>query len=754
MKKVKSLKSSEPTGDSILTDPGLQVLLESLTDVVFSLDNNARFSYLNSAWQQQTGYAIDDSLGQSITQFCHQHDDSSLDQLLDQVALGQPIGIISIHQQLLLFDAVINKHSGGYQGCLRIITDSQETAESGRDNTGCFRQMVESMAVILFRIDSHACIDFVNLAWSTITGYSNHETLGTPIQDFVYQEDLEKVQKCLDDNAYRVQIEFRLRCKGNEQCWVLMALTKQIVNGSKEPLITGSMQDISQHKQLEYKLLQGQQRYALLASSTTDGIWDWDLKNDQVVFSPRWKSMLGYADDEILNQFDSWSLRVHEDDIDQAMLDVIACLEGKTAIYENIHRMQHRDGSWVWIHDRGTVLRDENGTPYRMVGSHSDVTLLKKTEQAMREQRRELQAIFSGSPDGIVTVTRLGKIQSINQAFLAMTGFDEHKLIGLSLADFENCLVVVSGAGLSSFRQNNNHFKVFHLDSTKLRQHPFACKRNSQKGFSDNRTPKTLVLSLTERQIFDHDLAKIMYFRDISVESEVDYMKSEFLSTAAHELRTPMASVFGFSELLLSQQFDGDTTREIVRTIHQQSQSLVNMLNQLLDLARIESRIGLDFNFSKQPLWPIIIRSIAELLIPGDNRVVKLNKPNVDYLVEVDADKLRQVISNVLVNAYKYSPQDSDISLSIEVQKHADVEREIGIVIQDHGIGMSEEQLSHIYERFWRADNSSLIPGTGLGMALVKEIMNIHQGQIDIKTELGLGTTVTLWIKQYADEFL
>jgi signal transduction histidine kinase len=252
--------------------------------------------------------------------------------------------------------------------------------------------------------------------------------------------------------------------------------------------------------------------------------------------------------------------------------------------------------------------------------------------------------------------------------------------------------------------------------------------------------------------MFDHSLEKIMYFRDITVESEVDNMKSEFLSTAAHELRTPMASVFGFSELLLTQPFDEDTTREIVTTIHQQSQSLVDMLNQLLDLARIESRMGLDFNFSKQFLWPIVKRSIEDLLISDDKRKVKFSKPESEYIVDVDADKLRQVISNVLVNAYKYSPYGGDISLFFEVRKVGDSEREVGITIQDHGLGMSAEQLSHIYERFWRADTSGLIPGTGLGMALVKDIMDIHQGHVDIKSEQGVGTTVTLWLKECVDD--
>jgi signal transduction histidine kinase len=282
----------------------------------------------------------------------------------------------------------------------------------------------------------------------------------------------------------------------------------------------------------------------------------------------------------------------------------------------------------------------------------------------------------------------------------------------------------------------------------KLRSHPLHNQHDYPDQSAPTHSPKWRVLSRTERALHHFGIAKVLYFRDISTETEVDQMKSQFLSTAAHELRTPMASVFGFSELLLSREFDSAVRHEILSTIHQQSESLVNMLTQLLDLARIESRMGLDFSFVRQPLWPIVERAMNELLIPGDQRKIKFTKPKTIFHVEVDADKLRQVISNVLVNAYKYSPNGGDIRLSIKQRKLKNSESEVGIIIKDKGLGMSTEQLGNIFDRFWRADNSGAIPGTGLGMSLVKEIMDIHQGEVVIDSKLDEGTCVSLWLKQ------
>lgn len=373
------------------------------------------------------------------------------------------------------------------------------------------------------------------------------------------------------------------------------------------------------------------------------------------------------------------------------------------------------------------------------------MTLLKKTKEQLNRREQELEVIFSISPDGIVTVTQHGLIQSMNPAFLSMTGFNPDELANITEQAFDHYLDQLCNEVSSCSNTSEDVTQKIYVidfcnpssDSLNLKKIPLPLAIPSKK---------RLVLKRTDRQINNQTLSKVLYFRDITVETEIAEMKSEFLATAAHELRTPMASVFGFSELLLSRQFDDETTQEILSTIHQQSASLVTILNELLDLARIESRAGMDFVFTKQSLLNIVDRAINELLVPGDSRIVKRLKMKNDYFVFVDADKLRQVIINVLSNAYKYSTSDP-IKISLK-ERQTNKQAEVGIVIRDQGRGLNEDQLKHIFTRFWRADNTGNIPGTGLGMSLVKDIMELHQGQVEISSELGVGTTVTLWLKQ------
>jgi signal transduction histidine kinase len=223
-------------------------------------------------------------------------------------------------------------------------------------------------------------------------------------------------------------------------------------------------------------------------------------------------------------------------------------------------------------------------------------------------------------------------------------------------------------------------------------------------------------------------------------------MKSEFLSTAAHELRTPMSSVHGFAELLVSRDFDAETSRTIARTIHRQSSLLVQMVNELLDLARIEAGHGRDFHLEVKPLAPIVQETAAALLVAGDPRRVEFVPAEGDsQLVNVDGAKLRQALTNVLSNAYKYSRGQGAIRVSLPTRTgHG--RPEVGIRVEDEGIGMTPEQVGRVFERFFRADPGGKVAGTGLGMTLVKEIAEAMKGSVEIESTLGQGTAVTIWL--------
>jgi signal transduction histidine kinase len=250
------------------------------------------------------------------------------------------------------------------------------------------------------------------------------------------------------------------------------------------------------------------------------------------------------------------------------------------------------------------------------------------------------------------------------------------------------------------------------------------------------------VIEITPSKSEAIDIATLFHFRDVSHESEVERMKSEFLANAAHELRTPLASIHGFSEVLMTQSLDEAARLEFTGIVHKQSQHMTSLLNELLDLARIESRRGTDFVLRTQDVRAVVTEVVRGFKVPVGRPQPQCNYAETALFARIDIAKIRQALLNVLSNAYKYSPDGGDVLVSVEPSNlSGDI---VQVTVTDHGIGMGPEVRGRLFERFFRADTSGRVPGTGLGLSIVKEIIELHQGEVEVVSQPGEGTRMIL----------
>ena len=252
-------------------------------------------------------------------------------------------------------------------------------------------------------------------------------------------------------------------------------------------------------------------------------------------------------------------------------------------------------------------------------------------------------------------------------------------------------------------------------------------------------------LCILHRSSREGELHRVYYFRDVTSETEVERLKDEFLTTAAHELRTPLASVYGFSELLLRPDVPDAKREKLNQIVYRQAGVLKHLVDELLDLARLDSRGEQDFVTQEVDLRKVAETAAESSGTPENPHRIQVIGGDKPLMAKVDPAKLQQAIVNATSNAIKYSAPDAPIVLRTVLTEH-EGRPFAAISVEDKGIGMSPEACERAFERFFRADPSGHILGAGLGLAILKEVITLHGGHITLTSELGVGTTITLWV--------
>ncbi len=330
----------------------------------------------------------------------------------------------------------------------------------------------------------------------------------------------------------------------------------------------------------------------------------------------------------------------------------------------------------------------------------------------------ELKVIFDLSPDGFISFNEKGIRSYVNPALLNMTGLTRDRIEDISQDEFELILKTLCIPSNEHRYGQDPDILVF------------------------KKTPPIIVKRFKKASIAEDGQAmgSIQYFRDITQEILLDKIKSDFLAMAAHEIRTPMANIQGYTELLLKKKYPANQEQAFLESILRQSTRLTNMINDLLDLSKIESQSANQLVKTDCNLKELINKAVTDSFV---NRSVKFETEAPEISISVDREKITRALINVFSNAIKYSDPDRTISIELKPAKDRN---EMVIFVTDQGIGMTASQLDKLFTRFYRADTSGKTNGTGLGLCLVKEIMELHGGRIEVSSTFGKGSQISLWL--------
>ncbi len=406
-----------------------------------------------------------------------------------------------------------------------------------------------------------------------------------------------------------------------------------------------------------------------------------------------------------------------------------------------------KDGKQIPIADSGAPIKDDQGHRMGVVLVFHDILERKLAEQKiqeysqnmermveertkelnralydMEESRDRIDAILKSVADGLIVTDIYNKIILMNRAAEDLLNVRFSEVIDRSI-DFAIQDKTLRDKIKNTLEKKKTDYQFdFELPGEDIK-HPLIMRAGTS-GIKDKAGNHTGIITI---------------IHDVTLEREVDRMKTEFLSTAAHELRTPLTSILGFSELLLTRKdLKEEEKEESISYINKESVNLAAIVNDLLDISRLESGLSFLLNKEKYVVGDAIKRLIPYVQGISSKHKLKVVLPEEPVELLVDKEKMEQVLKNLLNNAVKYSPDGGTICLSAKMRRSA-----IEISVADQGIGMTAEQVQKIFDKFYRVDASdSAIEGTGLGMTIVKYIVEAHGGKVWVESELGKGTTV------------
>ena len=478
----------------------------------------------------------------------------------------------------------------------------------------------------------------------------------------------------------------------------------------------GSLADITERVELETRLEREQQRANLAMAGANLGLWEWQLKGDQVVFNDRWAAMLGYKPEEVVHTMSDAAQLVHPQDRRRVREALVRHLTGQADSYQAEYRMRHRDGHWVWVLDRGRVMaRDADGKALRASGTHLDITELYLSRELLRESEEKFRSLYEYAPIGIM-LNRLsdGRFVEVNDAILKLTGYDQEQLLSMNFWE------------LTPPEYADEEAAYYEMLNTCGVYGPYEKVLVCADG---TRLPVQVNGSLT---LDRHGEAMVwMLVQDISERQRAERLKKEFVSTVSHELRTPLTSIKGALGLLTGGAFGSlpDAVRHLLDIAVKNSDRLTLLINDLLDMEKIAAG-SMRFDMQHHDLQPLLHQAIesnrgyaqqfqAQLILRDD-------LPGA--VVRVDGDRFLQVMANLLSNAIKFSPSGGEVEIGVQAQG----KRGVRITVKDQGPGVPEAFRQQLFNRFTQADSSDTRPrgGTGLGLAITRELIEHMGGQV------------------------
>lgn len=584
-----------------------------------------------------------------------------------------------------------------------------------------------------------------NLLASELLGLNVDKLIKKPFQKFICNEDRDifyLTQKQVHETGQTQSAQIRLKGKKAAHLWVNMQIAlSEGKNGENTFMV--AISDISKQKLAEEARQQSEQLRQLLFNNMPIGMALRRMDGNFVDVNPSFANIIGRSIEESL-ELTNWDITPEK--YKRQEKEQLKKLENTGKFGPYIKEYIHKDGHLIPIEVTGFLLEINN--EHFIWTSIQDVTKRKKAEETIASSEERLKILFESTPNAIILVDSAGTIQMVNRQTENYFGYNRSELIGQKIE------LLVPDAKKNIHTKTRNNYTanpiprimgagrdLFGLkkDGTKI---PIEVGLNPIQ-MDTGKFILTSIIDITERKKANDELEKA------KLEAErANLAKSEFLSRMSHELRTPMNSILGFAQLLEMGK-PAPNQKKRVQQIIKSGKHLLELINEVLDISKIEAG---SMSISPEPIQlGGIISEIMDIVQPlAEQRNISMNFPKTpvcNLFVKADKQKLKQVLLNLISNAIKYNRENGSVKVECIQQSTKDRRKKtIRISVIDTGKGIAEENIQKLFIPFQRiGEELSEIEGTGLGLAVAKQLTEIMGGTIGVKSKFGEGTT--FWIE-------
>ncbi len=496
--------------------------------------------------------------------------------------------------------------------------------------------------------------------------------------------------------------------------------------------------DITELKAAQDALRIRESHYRLLAEHVSDLVICINLAGIYTYVSPSSQGTLGYTPEELLGQ-SAFNL-IHPDDLAIAQGVHAAALQ-QTGPGPVVMRFRHKQGHYLWLEVSGQSIYDaQSGELLEFITSSRNVTERKRAEDALRQSEEKHRFLIETMRGGFAIYDQDECITYVNDRFCELLGYSRAELIGTTSYTYVD---PTNAAQIDAHRavRRNGESSSYELAVTRKDGQPVNLLIAASPLLNEQGevTGSFAVIS----DITLQKQAESTLRAALAKEVELNELKSRFVSMASHEFRTPLATILALTESLSAYrpQMTEAQIDQRLQKMQIQIGYLKDIMEDVLQLARLQARRA-EFN----PVWlnlDGLCRSVIDEFQSRPDVRQWLNYHCADPLREVKLDKklMRQMINNLVSNAVKYSADHKPVTIELTYQTAGFTLR-----VADNGMGIPAADLPHLFEPFHRATNVGTITGTGLGLTIVKESVELHGGQIMVESEVDVGTVFTLTI--------